>query len=411
MVLALSGAASADEARVCRAAFCGGDSLGPFFDKLDDAGRHDGQPPLGILIIGDSHSAGDNISGAWREILQARYGRGGRGVMPPGKPFDGFKPRGVTVDQSPGWTTQSIFDAAYRNLDQRALFGISGFRQTAAAAGAKLTLSADSPEFFFDRLVVCAVAGPTAGAYDVTLGPTTTHVDLHADTTQVACATVQSRGPQSLAELDVTAGPVTLTSWGNFRDDGGVTVSNLGVVGTQIRNFAATDDDADAVELAAYKPDLIVLEFGTNDGFVGRFEPEAYEAALRSQVRRIRRLAPGVPILLLGAPDADTNRVELANNVFGPAPGPPASGAWFPPPALEAVRETQRRVAGQMGVAFWDWSDRMGGPATADRWANADPPLMRKDRVHYTVAGGERIAALLENDFEAAKAAYILSDR
>jgi hypothetical protein len=53
----------------------------------------------------------------------------------------------------------------------------------------------------------------------------------------------------------------------------------------------------------------------------------------------------------------------------------------------------------------------MGGPGTADRWANADPPLMRKDRVHYTVAGGRKVGALLDADFEAAKAAYILSGR
>jgi hypothetical protein len=64
-----------------------------------------------------------------------------------------------------------------------------------------------------------------------------------------------------------------------------------------------------------------------------------------------------------------------------------------------------------MGVAFWDWSSRMGGPGTADRWANADPPLMRKDRVHYTATGGRKLAGLLDDDFEAAKAAYILSAR
>ena len=410
MALALASVASADQPEGCHAALCGGENLGPFFDKLDNAGDRPGQPPLNILIIGDSHSAGDNISGAWREILQERYGRGGRGVMPPGKPFDGFKPRGVTVYQSPGWSAQSIFDPAYRDLGQRALFGISGFRQTASQAGAKLTLTADTPEFAFDRLVICAVNGPGAGAYDVTLGGVTTHIDLHAEATHVACVTVQAPSRQSLAELDVAAGPVTLTSWGNFRDDGGVTVSNLGVVGTQVKNFAATDDAADAEELGAYHPDLIVLEFGTNDGFVGHFEPEAYEESLRSQVRRLKRLTHGAPILLLGAPDAGTNRPDLAGNAYTTDP-PPAPGVWFPPPGLEAVRQIQRRVAAQMGLAYWDWSTRMGGPATADRWANADPPLMRKDRVHYTVAGGERIAALLENDFEAAKAAYILSDR
>ncbi|HEX3916084.1 MAG TPA: GDSL-type esterase/lipase family protein [Caulobacteraceae bacterium] len=409
LAVALSSAASADQAQVCRTALCGGDSLGPFFDKLD-AGRQHGAHPLNIVVIGDSHSAGDNISGAWRETLQEHYGRGGRGVMAAGIPFEGFKPRGVTASMSPGWTTQSIFDPVFRNLQAHALFGISGFRQTAERAGSKMTLTADTPPFAFNRLVICAVNGPDAGAYDVTLGAVTTHVDLHADETHVACVTVQSPDHESLAELDVAAGPVTLTSWGSFRDDGGVTVSNLGVVGTQIRNFAETDDDADAAELAAYEPGLIVVEFGTNDGFVERFEPESYEQMLRSQIRRLKRLTRDVPILLLGAPDAATDRRDIVANAYTTEP-PPAPGIWYPPPALAAVRQIQRRVAAEMGVAFWDWSYRMGGPYTADKWANADPPLMRKDRVHYTVAGGERIAGLLEADLEAAKAAYILSDR
>ena len=115
-----------------------------------------------------------------------------------------------------------------------------------------------------------------------------------------------------------------------------------------------------------------------------------------------------MPILLLGAPDAGTNRPDLVANAYTTDPPPPPPGVWYPPPGLSAVRQIQRHVAVDMGVAFWDWSSRMGGPFTADRWANADPPLMRKDRVHYTVVGGARIAALLESDFEAAKAAYIL---
>lgn len=404
-------AASADEAPACRDAFCGGETLGPFFDKLE-AGPVRGQT-INILQIGDSHSAGDNLAGGWREPLQAHYGNGGRGAMPPGKPFDGYIPRDVTVTQSAGWSVTSLFDPAFRTGERRALFGISGFRQTAAAAGATLTMTPDTPAFSFRRFVVCAVMGPGQGAYTLRLGDAVTRqVSLDAPDTHVGCTTVQSEARQSLAEIAVDAGPVTLTSWGSFTDDGGITLSNLGVVGTQISNFAETDDAAVKAEIEAYRPDLVVIEFGTNDGFVGRFEPESYEAVLRSQIARIRRLSDHTPILLLGAPDADSDRTELAANAptdpGDPHPGP---GFWYPPPALAAVRDIQRRVARQMGVAFWDWSSRMGGPGTADRWANADPPLMRKDRVHYTVAGGRKVGALLDSDFEAAKAAYILSGR
>ena len=404
-------AASAQESGTCQGGLCGGDSLGGFFDKLD-AGPHPGDRPLNILQIGDSHSANDNFSGGWRELLQAQYGNGGRGEMMPGRPYDGYMTRGVTVEQSPGWVTQTIFDAPFRDQQAHALFGASGYRQTAQAAGARMTMSADTPDFSFRRFVVCAAYGPGAGAYTIRLGESVTQVSLDAAEAKVGCTTVQSERRQSLAEVDVDAGPVTLTSWGGFGDDGGITVSNFGVVGTQIKNYAETDDQAVRAELETYAPDLIVIEFGTNDGFVGHFEPADYELTLRGQIARLKRLSNHTPILLLGAPDADTDRAALADNGLAypgaPRPGP---GFWYPPPALADVREIQRRVARSMGVAFWDWSTRMGGPGTADRWANADPPLMRKDRVHYTADGGRKVAGLLDSDFEAAKAAYILSAR
>ena len=403
--------ASAQEQDFCQGGLCGGDSLGAFFNKLE-AGPRPGARPLNILQIGDSHSANDNFSGGWRDLLQAHYGNGGRGEMTPGRPYEGYMTHGVTVDQSPGWVTQNIFDAPFRELQQHALFGATGYRQTAEAAGARMTMTADTPEFSFRRFVVCAVYGPGAGAYTIRVGDKVTQVSLDAAQSKVDCTTIESDRRQSNAELDVDSGPVTITSWGSFADDGGVTVSNFGVVGTQIKNYAETDDAAVRAELGAYAPDLIVLEFGTNDGFVGHFEPEDYELTLRSQIARLKRLSHNTPILLLGAPDADTDRTVLADN--GPAdagtprPGP---GFWYPPPALADVRAIQRRVARSMGVAYWDWSSRMGGPGTADRWANADPPLMRKDRVHYTAAGGRKLAGLLDDDFEAAKAAYILSAR
>jgi lysophospholipase L1-like esterase len=390
----------------CVQALCGAESLRPFFTRLESLSKLRGEAPVHVLQIGDSHSAGDNISGAWREILQSRYGQGGRGVLPPGRPFAGFTPRGVTVAQSPGWTVQSIFDPAFRSQQQSAVFGISGFRLTALQAGARLALTA-TVDFAFNRLVICAVTGPGAGAYTVRLGGVATRVSLEAPTSRVDCATLTSPERQIATEL-VTEGPATFTSWGVFDDNGGVVVSNLGVVGSQLRNFAETDDAAVAEELQTYSPDLIVLEFGTNEGFSGQFDAVAFERILRAQLARLRRLSGGAPLLVMGAPDADTNRADLAHNAGGPA-ARPAPGAWYPPPALAKVREVQRRVAQSMNVAFWDWSARMGGPATADRWARAKPPLIRADRVHYTVAGGELIARMLQSDMDAAEAVdYLL---
>jgi len=221
-------------------------------------------------------------------------------------------------------------------------------------------------------------------------------------------------------------------------------------VSAELRHFARTSDQALREEFSAYQPDLIVLEFGTNDGFVSHFSAAAFEERLREQIRRVRRLSGNVPVLVIGAPDAETRRGDLKNNEddYAPAPGragtpaplPPlpdlsagqgrespdeamiavlaqraeAEAAphvertehWFSPPALAQVRAIERRVALESGAAFWDWGGSMGGPGSAYRWANQTPPLTRADHVHTTSAGGAAVAAMIEADFERAAADY-----
>jgi lysophospholipase L1-like esterase len=371
----------------CADALCGVPALASYFDALEARRSIEGAPPVHILQIGDSHSAGDSITGAWRDILQARYGYGGRGVMPAGKPFD-------------GWRVEGIFGKGLAPSDDRAVFGVSGFRLTALRDGAAIGITAE-PQAAFNRLIVCAVTGPGAGGYVVNMGPVVTRVSL-AGPTGTACNTFQAPFRQVSATLTTQGGPVTLLSWASFTGASGVVVSNLGVVGAQLRHFERTNDRAVAEELRAYAPDLIVLEFGTNEGFVEHFDPVDYEYVLRAAIVRLRRLSQAAPILVLGAPDADTDRPDLAHNAgsFGGYVG----GAWFPPPALAEIRAIQKRVALSEGAAYWDWGERMGGPGTADHWANMDPPRMRRDRVHYTTAGGAEIARLLQEDLDRAEA-------
>ena len=104
---------------------------------------------------------------------------------------------------------------------------------------------------------------------------------------------------------------MSLLSWATFGESGGVALSNLGVSGTQLRDFAARDDAVLTAEFEAYKPDLIILAYGTNEGYVPTVDTAAYEALLKDQLRRLKRLTHGVPVLVLGAPDAETLRPDL----------------------------------------------------------------------------------------------------
>jgi len=177
----------------------------------------------------------------------------------------------------------------------------------------------------------------------------------------------------------------------------GVMVSSLGVIGATLRDLASRDEAIAAAELAMWRPSLIVLAFGTNEGFDDGLDRPAYEALLRDQIARMRRLAPAASLMLLGAPDALRS---------GEAGGCSADGKRKPPPSLALVRDVQRRVAADMGVAFWDWRGRMGGECSADRLALRASPLMRGDRVHFTSEGADWIGGILSRDLLAAYDAW-----
>ena len=179
-------------------------------------------------------------------------------------------------------------------------------------------------------------------------------------------------------------------------DDGGragVRLFEYGQVGATLHDMAGWDDATVSGGPGARAADLIILAFGTNEGFEAGVDAGAYEALLRGQIDRLRRLAPDAALMLLGAPDA------LRSEVAG---GCSADGQRAPPPSLALVRDVQRRVAADTGVAFWDWHGRMGGDCSADRLALRAEPYVRGDRVHFTSAGADWIGGVLAADLLAA---------
>lgn len=165
-----------------------------------------------------------------------------------------------------------------------------------------------------------------------------------------------------------------------------------GLVGATLNAMAQREprlDDGGA------RPDLVILAYGTNEGFDELLDPRAYEALLRAQIERVRQASPGTAILILGAPEA------MRGDGGGGCAGDP-DHRWKSPDMLSVVRDVQHRVAASMGVAFWDWRGRMGGDCSAHALTLGETPLMRGDHVHFTGPGGDWIGSLLAADLIAA---------
>lgn len=170
-----------------------------------------------------------------------------------------------------------------------------------------------------------------------------------------------------------------------------VRVEVVGAVGVTLSDLADR-----SMAFGSDAPDLVILAYGTNEGFHDQLDLAAYETLLRNQIARLRTAAPGAALLLLGAPEA------MRGEGGGICAEDPA-GRWAPPVMLALVRDVQHRLAAETGVAFWDWRGRMGGHCASHRLTLGPEPLMRGDHVHFNDAGGDWIGSLLFADLMAAR--------
>ena len=383
-------------ASVCAGGLCQAEGLSLLFEALAASEAGERTEPVRILQLGDSHTAGDRITGKLRAALQQRFGPGGRGGLPAGAPHDGYAPlqvqlegRGWTVERAPLRASAGEWPAAFGPGSVRAL----------AVPGAELTLRLD-PGAEAGRVGVCGwPRGKGAGlSMDVGDGDPWP-VDLNgSDDDGPACVRMDLDRATPVVTFRGVGRGVVLDSVWTERLGRGVVVSSFGLSGATLADLASRDETAMRMAVGFLEPSLIVLAYGTNEGFDPALDAAAYEQLLRAQIERMRAMAPfDAAILVLGAPDA------LRSGVEG---GCSADGMRAPPPTLAMVRDVQRQVAADLGVAFWDWHGRMGGDCSADRLALGVEPLMRGDRVHFTNAGADWIGGVLADDLLAAYEAW-----
>ncbi|RZJ31113.1 MAG: hypothetical protein EON85_03835, partial [Brevundimonas sp.] len=242
-------------AGVCPGGMCQAAALEGVFAALAATEAGTRGRPVHILQIGDSHTAGDRITGKVRVDLQRRFGRAGRGVLPPGVPYDGYAPYQVTVGAR-GWVmeTAPLQPPAGAPTPRTGLAGLRATGTRDALMGFDLDAGSEA--------TVLGVCGRgAASVLSVEAGGVGRELDL-GDGRETLCRDMMLPGPTRSVRMLARGDGAVIDS---VRLDGaarGVMVSNLGRVGASLRDLAARDEATAAAELAAWRPDLIVLAFG-----------------------------------------------------------------------------------------------------------------------------------------------------
>ena len=99
-------------------------------------------------------------------------------------------------------------------------------------------------------------------------------------------------------------GPITVLSVATGTNGPGIAYSNLGLPGATALTAEKWNPDFAANDLKKLNPDLILIEYGTREGFDDTLDVRQYEERLGVIIDQIKQKAPQASILIAGPPDA-----------------------------------------------------------------------------------------------------------
>jgi lysophospholipase L1-like esterase len=339
-----------------------------------------------IVHYGDSPSTADLITGDVRSILQSRYGDAGHGFILIGKPWAWYQHNGVQLSAS-GWNmSRASFGEAHDGL-----FGLGGVAFTGnAGASSKIVYSSPGHTHF----EVWYLKEPGGGALSVTGdGEPLGDVDTGADEKATAVAVFEAPNGVHSLELHVVRPPVRVFGVVAEKGGPGVVYDTLGLNGASVSVLSHLMNAKHlAEELQQRNPDMVVVNYGTNEADFASFIDHGYEKELREAIRRIRAALPEASILLMSPMDRGQH-----------------SGADIETmPTIPRLVEIQRRVARETGCGFFDTFHAMGGDGTMARWYTGQPRLVSADLIHPFPAGGKTIAVIFARELAAGLNRYKL---
>ncbi|MGK3141405.1 GDSL-type esterase/lipase family protein [Pantoea sp. C2G6] len=316
-----------------------------------------------IVVIGDSHTAADFLSGQIRSQLQSQYGNGGAGFISP-LAVRGNRYSNVRFSKASGWKAENS------RRSQNSAFTLGGNIATPVLSNNRIRISLTDGERFSRIQALYRTRGNgrlSLQNQSVALADTQGEWRLSDPATVPASFSVSATGKE------VQLGGFWLTA----PQRKGVIVSALGINGAQISMADKWPADWAGV-LRQLHPDLVILAYGTNESFDTDLSLDTYRQTLRRQIRKIAHSSPEATILLIGPGSSIKSR----------------SGrdcAQRQSAVLEPIIGVQKEVAQSESVLFWNWFDFMGGACSIEQWARRG--LARPDLIHLSAEGYQQSAS------------------
>ncbi len=360
-------------------------NLHHFFSKL--SGLQNNRMVLRVLHYGDSQIEGDRITAELRNQMQNKFGGMGPGlisIVPPMRQHTSYR-----LNYSGNWNRYSFQPSELLHNRWGLLFSVArytmpgeldesepeaSFSIQARAAGYASTRRFRRAVIFFgyheSPLYVELSINNKVLEADIFPPENNLKVMQYAWRDPVAGFTVKMKGRHS---PDIYA--IALD------DSWGVAVDNIPLRGSSGLEFTQSDTAFLRKMFGECNTGLILLQFGVNVVPHIVSDYTYYEVSLRRQLQLLKKINPGVPVIVLGVSDMSMM----------------ADGVYRSYPNIELIRDAQKNAAFAAGCGFWDTYEAMGGENSMAAWAFADPPLAQKDFTHFSYQGSRLIGQMFWN--------------
>jgi lysophospholipase L1-like esterase len=339
------------------------------FARGDAGGR------VRISVYGASHTSNDRFTGRMREVLQKRWGDGGKGHVLPGPLYKWYGGRHISTCWSDGWLSDWQGKA---NAHRDGLLGHAG-----------MSVSSSHPEEFgwlqtpsrgktargVSTFDVYTLGEPGGGTLEVWIDGGERH---RIRTDRGSTELIRTRfsvtdGSHRITVSPLGDGEVRIFGISLERQGKGALVDAMGVRGMEARTWLSWEPSLFGPGIRSLAPDLVVLAYGTNEAADQHYSMADYGRDLRQVLGNLKRAAgDDIACILAGPSDRGW---DFKDGTFA---------IWD---RTAPVAQVQREVAGEFGCAFWDWQAAMGGPGSMIAWTHRDPALGSKDLIHHSPAG------------------------
>jgi lysophospholipase L1-like esterase len=325
-----------------------------------------------IVHYGDSPTTADLITGDARELLQERFGNAGPGFILVAKPWAWYGHHGVDVSGT-GWK----IDTAVGSM-REANYGLGGAIFT-GPVGATSTIHLTAHDS--TAVEVEYLAEPNGGTLEILADDTTAGtVNTAADTKKNDAAIVPIPNGTRQVKLTVTGSPVQLFGVVFSRDNRGLTYDSIGLNGASTTVMSRAFNPATfSAALEHRNPDLVVINYGTNESSFPAYVEKQYEPELIRAIGRVRTALPNASILIMSPMDRGERNGDTITTMR----------------AIPEIVAIQQRVARETGCGFFNTYQAMGGNGTMGQWYNRHPPMVGADLIHPSPQGARIVAQLL----------------